>query len=119
MKKQLKNMDIRKAVEDAGLKLSDLARMMCMEPQNFYHWLLYCERSKSEKAEMMRLIKKHQLEDDQVLAIARILNMPNKEPGFYVVRLNRSKMWYYGNYETEERAQNVAFEVGGLVLEVE
>lgn len=47
-----------------------------------------------------------------------ILNLP-KTPreGYVVARTDESKLWYYGTYETEERAREVAVELGnGIVV---
>lgn len=55
----------------------------------------------------------------------RVLNTPSEglDKGWMVARLDtsygQSGLWYYGVYDTEERADEVACELGnGVVLEV-
>ena len=56
---------------------------------------------------------------------ATILNLPNKplHPGYLVARhdltLGKPELWYYGLYESIERAQQVAYDIrNGVVLEI-
>lgn len=46
-----------------------------------------------------------------------ILNLP-KEPkeGYVVARVVDTELWYYGTYETEERAREVALELGNGII---
>lgn len=47
------------------------------------------------------------------------LNIIDSEATFMVARIVDSELWYYGMYETFERAKSVAKELeNGLVLEV-
>lgn len=47
------------------------------------------------------------------------LNIIDSETAFMVARIVDSELWYYGMYETFERAKSVAKELeNGLVLEV-
>lgn len=47
------------------------------------------------------------------------LNIIDSEAAFMVARIVDSELWYYGMYETFERAKSVAKELeNGLVLEV-
>lgn len=50
----------------------------------------------------------------------RIKNLPNYPlAGYIVARLVSGELWYYGCYETEERAKKVVEELGnGLIVEV-
>lgn len=54
----------------------------------------------------------------------KVNNTPSKiHKGFMVARLDiregRASLWYYGTYDTEERAHEVASELGnGVVMEV-
>lgn len=53
---------------------------------------------------------------------AIIRNIPDdvamgKETGYIVARVDRAVLWYYGRYETDARATEVAGELGnGVVL---
>jgi hypothetical protein len=38
--------------------------------------------------------------------------------GFMVVKVDGTDLWYYGRYETQDRAEEVALEIGGIFLEV-
>lgn len=38
--------------------------------------------------------------------------------GFMVVKVDGTDLWYYGLYDTQERAEDVATEVSGIYLEV-
>lgn len=56
---------------------------------------------------------------------ATILNLPDKpfKQGYMVARyditLGKPELWYYGLYESIERAQQVAYEIrNGVVLEI-
>lgn len=59
-----------------------------------------------------------------VRSLAWINNLPREDLyGFMVARLchseSKPELWYYGTYESEERANEVAMELGnGVVLEV-
>lgn len=53
-------------------------------------------------------------------ATLKINNMPNDtKDGFMVVRNCDAELWYYGLYDTEERALQAALEIGnGFVVKV-
>lgn len=55
------------------------------------------------------------------VVVADILNMPQeiyKDKGYIVARLVDARLWYYGIYDTKDRAVQVAIEIGnGLILE--
>ena len=40
------------------------------------------------------------------------------EHGFMVVKVDGTDLWFYGLYDTQARAEDVAVEVGGILLEV-
>ena len=49
-----------------------------------------------------------------------IHNMANLKPGFIVARADGVDLWYYGTYETQDRANEVAEKLGnGIVMEVQ
>lgn len=52
---------------------------------------------------------------------AEVKNVVELHEGFMVARLVDNELWYYGLYSNENRAQNVALELGGnaVVLKVE
>ena len=53
-----------------------------------------------------------------VYAKVVIKNLSVYETGFIVARLVDSELWYYGVYETQERAEEVAEALGnGVVLQ--
>lgn len=54
-----------------------------------------------------------------VVAKIVIRNLPEHEvEGYVVVRKDGTDLWYYGVYDTRERAQGIAEKLGnGLVLE--
>jgi hypothetical protein len=56
----------------------------------------------------------------KIIATVKINNLPDyDDAGFMVVRQDDGELWYYGTYETEERAKEVAIEIGnGAVIEV-
>lgn len=61
--------------------------------------------------------------NDNVLVRAFIRNLPvsfgSYSSGFIVARLDGIKLWYYGIYDSKERAENVAREIGnGVVFEL-
>lgn len=116
----LKNMDIREALADAEMKLSDLARVMNREPDQIYHLLWYRELTQNEKDGMFKAIKKYHREPDQIVSVVRIQNLPAQhQKGWIVARQNDGKLWYWGIYDTEDRAEMVAKQLGsGIVLEV-
>lgn len=49
-----------------------------------------------------------------------ILNKPEyaDEYDYIVARLYEAELWFYGAYETKERAEKVALEIDGLVCKV-
>lgn len=48
-----------------------------------------------------------------------IYNMPPSAEDFVVARLVNTELWYYGSYETQERAEVVAEQLGnGVVLDI-
>ena len=118
--KDLKNMDIRKALADAEMKLSDLARVMNKEPDQIYHLLWYRELTQNEKDGILKAIKKYHRQPDQVISTVRVRNLPEQiESGWMVCRPNMGRLWYYGIYDTEDRAFEVSVELGnGVILEV-
>jgi len=113
-------MDIRQALTDAEMKLSDLARVMNKEPDQIYHLLWYRELTQNEKDGMFKAIKKYRREPDQVISTVRVKNLPEQiESGWMVCRPNMGRLWYYGIYDTEEQAFNASVELGnGVILEV-
>lgn len=57
--------------------------------------------------------------DNRVIdAKVSVLNCPNKlHTGYMVVRVVESLLWYYGLYDTIDRAATAAVEIGnGIVL---
>lgn len=57
----------------------------------------------------------------RIHGIVEVNNTPDKlrEDGFMVVRYCENGLWYYGTYETKERAEEVAEEIGnGFVVEI-
>lgn len=62
------------------------------------------------------------MRNEKINAIVKVNNLPNvEEEGFMVVRRDEydASLWYYGTYDTEDRAKEVAVEIGnGLYLEV-
>ncbi len=50
-----------------------------------------------------------------------VLNLPEQlSDGFIVARPNNSNLWYYGCYQSEERAIEVAYMLGnGVVMKYE
>lgn len=113
-------MDIREALAAAEMKLSDLARVMNKEPDQIYHLLWYRELTQNEKDGMFKAIKKYRREPDQVISTVRVLNLPSQiSDGFMVCRLNMGRLWYYGIYDTEEKAFDMSVALGnGVILEV-
>ena len=57
---------------------------------------------------------------EKINAIVKVNNLPEvEEIGFMVVRQDDGELWYYGTFDTEERAKEVAIEIGnGLYIEV-
>lgn len=45
-----------------------------------------------------------------------INNLPENHSAFIVARKSEGEYWYWGTYETEERAYEVAEEIGGQVF---
>lgn len=52
-----------------------------------------------------------------MVAKVRIENARIGASGYIVARVWNGKLWFYGAYEGEERAKNVAKEVDGIVTE--
>lgn len=48
--------------------------------------------------------------------ILNVNNVTEGESDFVVARIVNGEAWYYGRYETKERANDVASEIGGIVL---
>lgn len=57
--------------------------------------------------------------DRHIKANVFVMNMPReKQVGFIVARQHRGRLWFYGNYESEDRAYEIADEIGnGVVVE--
>ena len=58
---------------------------------------------------------------ETLVAKIAINNVPNEKEGFMVARKEgrkTTKLWYYGLYDSETRAIEVAKEVDGIVIEV-
>ena len=57
--------------------------------------------------------------DRKLKANVFIKNLPKEKlVGFIVARQHRGRLWFYGNYESEDRAYEIADEIGnGVVLE--
>lgn len=119
-KSQLKNMDIRKALADADMKQSELADLLGMEPNNLAHKLAYKELRQVDKDMMIKLIKGFRRDPDQIISVVRVQNLPPQHPkGWIVARQDKAKLWYWGSYDTEDRAEMVAKQLGsGVVIEV-
>lgn len=118
-KSQLKNMDIRQALADADMKQSELANLLDMEPNNLAHKLSYKELRQCDKDRLLKLIKGFRRDPDQIISVVRVQNLPKTPNGWIVARSEKAKLWYWGSYETEERAIMVAKQLGsGVVLEV-
>lgn len=115
-----RNKDIRAAMAAAEMKQSELAGLLGMNPDNFAHWLSYKERTAAEKIILMKAIRSARMSPDQVLVTIRVQNMPRKGVnGWMVARPHGSKLWYYGTYNTEFRATEVAEQLGtAVVMEV-
>ena len=60
------------------------------------------------------------MKNENVNGILKINNLPSYElDGFVVVRCDNATLWYFGMYDTYERAFEVAMSLGnGLVVEV-
>ena len=59
--------------------------------------------------------------DIKAQAYVRIKNAPERFHGLYVVARRdwNADLWYYGSYDTEDRAREVSKELGnGVILEV-
>ena len=55
-------------------------------------------------------------ESKDVFMKVKVNNVTEGEEKFIVARVSEGKLWYYGRYE-EERAREVAEEIGGIVVE--
>ena len=59
---------------------------------------------------------------EKIYAEVKVNNLPDtEEEGFMVVRRDEhdASLWYYGTFDTEDRAKEVAIEIGnGLYIEV-
>lgn len=55
-------------------------------------------------------------ESKDVYMKVKVKNVTEGEEKFVVARVSEGELWYYGRYE-EERAREVAGEIGGIVLE--
>jgi len=120
MKTTEKNKDIRAAMAAAEMKQSELAGLLGMGTDNFAHWLAYKERTAPEKLIVFKAIRSARMSPDQVLGTIRIQNLPRKGVnGWVVARPHGAQLWYYGTYDTEFRATEVAEQLGnGVVMEV-
>lgn len=60
------------------------------------------------------------MRSETINVTVRVNNLPDaKKAGFMVVRQGARELWYYGTYETEDKAKEVALEIGnGLYFEV-
>ena len=55
-------------------------------------------------------------ESKNVYMKVKVNNVTEGEEKFVVARVSDGELWYYGRYE-EERAREVAEEIGGIVVE--
>jgi ribonucleotide reductase alpha subunit len=55
-------------------------------------------------------------ESKDVFMKVKVNNVTEGEEKFVVARVSEGELWYYGRYE-EERAKEVAEEIGGIVVE--
>jgi len=55
-------------------------------------------------------------ESKDVFMKVKVNNVTEGEEKFIVARVSDGELWYYGRYE-EERAKEVAEEIGGIVVE--
>lgn len=55
-------------------------------------------------------------ESKDVFMKVKVNNVTEGEEKFIVARVSDGELWYYGRYE-EERAREVAEEIGGIVVE--
>lgn len=55
-------------------------------------------------------------ESKDVFMKVKVNNVTEGEEKFVVARVSDGELWYYGRYE-EERAREVAEEIGGIVVE--
>jgi len=55
-------------------------------------------------------------ESKDVFMKVKVNNVTEGEEKFVVARVSDGELWYYGRYE-EERAKEVAEEIGGIVVE--
>lgn len=46
-----------------------------------------------------------------------VLNVPLEHDKYVVARLNRGELWYWGSYNSLDRAKTVAIQVNGVILE--
>ena len=58
--------------------------------------------------------------NDKIIVTMMVKNLPSTLIyGYVVARQDNGEVWFYGDYETEERAREVAIELGnGLYFEV-
>ena len=55
-------------------------------------------------------------ESKDVFMKVKVNNVTEGEEKFIVARVSEGELWYYGRYE-EEKAREVAEEIGGIVVE--
>lgn len=55
-------------------------------------------------------------ESKDVFMKVKVKNVTEGEEKFVVARVSEGELWYYGRYE-EEKAREVAEEIGGIVVE--
>lgn len=55
-------------------------------------------------------------ESKEVFMKVKVNNVTEGEEKFVVARVSEGELWYYGRYE-EEKAREVAEEIGGIVVE--
>ena len=55
-------------------------------------------------------------ESKDVFMKVKVNNVTEGEEKFVVARVSEGELWYYGRYE-EEKAREVAEEIGGIVVE--
>lgn len=60
------------------------------------------------------------MRNENLMACIHVKNLPQYiDEGFMVARQDSGEVWYYGTYDTEEQAKEVAIEIGnGLYFEI-
>lgn len=62
---------------------------------------------------------KETLKERKVRTMMNINNMPATARTWIVAREVDGELWYYGSWEEKEKAQEVAYDVGGVMVENE